>query len=299
MDDQLTISTPEQVAFHYERAGIGSRFMAGMLDYLIIGVIELLLFWGASLLMGGIIAGGGDQTSLNITLAFVVIIYFLVFWGYFALFELVWNGQTPGKRSGNLRVIRRDGQPIRASEAIIRNLVRIVDMLPGFYGVGLTVMFIDKEDRRLGDMAAGTIVVHEPLHTRLYDVRVSDAGARARVSGVGGQTISSRQPSPVSAGPLSARHSATRSPMPRNAYDPLPGISLREISPDDYRLAREMVARARRGELSRERSRQLAVQLAQGIASRMGHDFREWQARGWDPVVFLEAVLIARDARDL
>jgi uncharacterized RDD family membrane protein YckC len=279
MDDQLTISTPEQVAFHYEVAGIGSRFMAALLDHLILGAVQLLLFWAAGLVMGAVIAGGGDQTALNITIALILIINFVVFWGYFALFELVWDGQTPGKRSGNLRVIRRDGQPVRSSEVIVRNLVRLVDMLPGFYGVGLTVMFIDRDDRRLGDFAAGTIVVREQAYARLRDVRVPG-------------TAAGRTQSPP------ALSSIVSPPPIRPAYDPLPGISLRDISPEDYQLAREMVARARRGELSRERARELAGRLAQGLAAQMGHDFREWQARGWDPVVFLEAVLVARDARD-
>ena len=300
MDDQLTISTPEQVAFHYEVAGIGSRFVASMLDHLILGAVLILVSWGAGLIYGGISAGGGGEAALNLALALIILIYFLVFWGYFILFEILWNGQTPGKRAGNLRVLRRDGQPIRAGEAIIRNLIRLVDILPGFYGIGLIAMFVDRDARRLGDFAASTLVVREPLQTRLHDVRV--AVTRGQRPGVGGQSVGGRTQPVANLYPLSP-HSSVPSlhsgqALSPERYDPLPGVSLRDLTPDDYRLAREMIARARRGEMPRERARELAFRLAGGIAARMGHDFREWQARGWDPVVFLEAVLIARDARD-
>ena len=127
-----------------------------------------------SFLRIGTIGVGGDAGTY-VVLALIVLIYFALFWGYFMLFETLWSGQTPGKRAGRLRVIRRDGQPVGAGEVLIRNLVRIVDFLPGFYGIGLVVMFIDKEARRLGDMAAGTIVVREGDTTRLQDVRVQSA----------------------------------------------------------------------------------------------------------------------------
>ncbi|MFL5734523.1 MAG: RDD family protein [Chloroflexia bacterium] len=178
MDEQLTISTPEQVAFHYEMAGIGSRFMASLLDHLIIALLLFLLYCSTfSLLpvagLGG--ALGSDEASAGtyLLVAVLILVTFAVIWGYFMIFEIVWHGQTPGKRSGKLRVLRRSGQPIGAGEAVIRNLVRLVDFMPGFYGIGLTFMFIDKDARRLGDMAANTIVVREGTQTRLRDVRVS------------------------------------------------------------------------------------------------------------------------------
>ena len=74
---------------------------------------------------------------------------------------MIWNGQTPGKRLARLRVIRLDGRPVTLSESLIRNLVRLVDFLPAFYGVGVVTMFIHPQSRRLGDLAAGTLVVHE------------------------------------------------------------------------------------------------------------------------------------------
>jgi uncharacterized RDD family membrane protein YckC len=296
MDDQLTISTPEQVAFHYEVAGIGSRFLAALLDHLILILFQLFILWALGLLVSVARVGSG---LADFAIALVIIIYFLLFWGYFALFEIVWNGQTPGKRSGRLRVIRADGQPAGAAAIMVRNLIRIVDLLPGFYAIGLTVMFFNKDARRLGDLAAGTIVVHEPLVTRLSDVRVAPgptADAAAPRSYSAPQAPARTRPYTQPFGESPAYFSPGYRPPP--IPDPLPGVSLREIGPQDYRLAREMVMRARRGEMSRERSRELATMLAQNLAARMGHDFRDWQQRGWDPVVFLEAVLIARDVRE-
>ena len=274
MDDQLTISTPEQVAFHYEVAGIGSRFLAALLDHLIITVAIYLVYCGGLALMSGVVATGTADSFLNATLAIITLIIFLIIWGYFVLFEILWNGQTPAKRAGHLRVIRTDGQPIRAGEALIRNLVRLIDFLPGFYGIGFIAMFINRDARRLGDLAANTLVIREPTPTLLHNIRVMSQ-------------------SPV------ATTDPTRNPHStfRNTYDPLPGVSLHALTPDDYRLIREVVARARRAELAPDRAQNLALQLSQGIATRIGHDYRDWQSRGWSPIVFLESVLIARDAR--
>jgi uncharacterized RDD family membrane protein YckC len=293
MDEEFTISTPEQVAFHYETAGIGSRFVASLLDHLIIFSVLFFLTCAAFSLipaLGAAASLGEEAISAGayLVLAILVLINFLVFWGYFALFEIVWQGRTPGKRAGRLRVIRESGQPIGAGESIVRNLVRIVDFLPVFYGVGLITMFINKDSRRLGDFAAGTIVVRESEEVGLHNVRVSEP--------VPSYTPSSSYPAPYSWRPASETLSPQSSVLsPR--YDPLPGVSLRDVTPDDYRLIREMLERVRRGELQRDRARELSTRLAYGVASRMGQDFREWQSQGWDPLTFLESVLQSRDAR--
>ena len=96
----------------------------------------------------------------------------IFYWGYYVFFEMLWNGQSPGKRWVGLRVIRTDGTPITLSEALIRNLVRIVDFLPATYGVGIITMFIDKQSRRLGDLAAGTLVVQDRATISLHSLSV-------------------------------------------------------------------------------------------------------------------------------
>ncbi|MEO5952508.1 MAG: RDD family protein, partial [Chloroflexia bacterium] len=99
MDEHLTISTPEQVAFQYEMAGIGSRFVASLLDHLILITTLVLIncaFYG--IVLGSVIRGGNDSL-IFILLAIMTLVSFVLFWGYFVLFETIWNGQTPGKRS--------------------------------------------------------------------------------------------------------------------------------------------------------------------------------------------------------
>lgn len=89
------------------------------------------------------------------------LVFFVVYFGYYAIFESVWNGQTPGKRVAHLRVIQESGRPVLIWQAVVRNLMRVVDWLPGFYGVGLASALLSKQNRRLGDFVAGTVVVHE------------------------------------------------------------------------------------------------------------------------------------------
>src|SRR4029077_5834199 len=93
--------------------------------------------------------------------ALVTLVIFCINWGYYAIFEALWKGQTPGKRWAGIRVIKDSGRPINTFEAIGRNLARAVDVLPAFYGVGVIVMLLNAKHRRLGDYIAGTLVVHE------------------------------------------------------------------------------------------------------------------------------------------
>lgn len=97
-----------------------------------------------------------------------IIIFFLIRDGYFAFFEAIWNGQTPGKRFAQIRVIKDDGRPISAYDSITRNLLRIVDELPTMYFVGIVSVLFSSQNKRLGDYVAGTIVVHEK---RIQDAR--------------------------------------------------------------------------------------------------------------------------------
>jgi len=162
-DDTLRIDTPENVAFDYEVAGIGSRFLAAMVDTLLILVLQVVVLL-ATLLVGRSIAaatsGRGDRVT-GWVFAVMGLLAFAFFWGYYVFFEAIWNGQSPGKRWVGLRVMRTDGTPISLPESLIRNLVRLVDFLPAYYGVGIITMFINTQARRLGDLAAGTLVVRD------------------------------------------------------------------------------------------------------------------------------------------
>jgi uncharacterized RDD family membrane protein YckC len=158
--DQLRIDTPEQIALELPLAGIGSRFLALAIDTLIQTVVYLIT---AIIFIFTMPLGSSVFMFLPKLLgpALAIFILFAVYWGYFAFFEAIWSGQTPGKRYAGIRVIKESGRPINAFEAVGRNLMRAVDGLPGVYGVGLVCMMCNQQSRRLGDFVAGTVVVHE------------------------------------------------------------------------------------------------------------------------------------------
>jgi uncharacterized RDD family membrane protein YckC len=157
--DKLIIETPEQTSLDFPLAGIGSRFLAMVADTAIQGVTAFLLVLVIAYATPGLSWLGTITEQWAFALLFLAI--FLIYSGYFAFFEAIWNGQTPGKRYAQLRVMKDDGRPISAYDAIARNLMRAVDSLPAFYGVGVLSVLISKSNKRLGDFVAGTVVVHE------------------------------------------------------------------------------------------------------------------------------------------
>jgi uncharacterized RDD family membrane protein YckC len=160
-DDQLQIDTPEQIALELPLAGIGSRFLGLAIDT----VLQFLLYITGAFVFGSAAAVGIGRylqwIPLNWAPAIAILFVFCVYWGYFAFFEIIWRGQTPGKRVAKIRVIKESGRPINAYEAIARNLLRAIDALPGMYGVGIVCMMLNSQNRRLGDYVAGTVVVHD------------------------------------------------------------------------------------------------------------------------------------------
>ena len=155
--DKLTIDTPEQVHLEFMLAGIGSRFMATLLD----GIIQIILGIAISLLTVWVASAPLGRLAERWIVALSILAAFVLYWGYYAIFESVWKGQTPGKRWAGIRVIKDSGRPITPFEAAARNLVRIVDFMPSFYAFGLVTMLLNDKHRRLGDFVAGTLVVHE------------------------------------------------------------------------------------------------------------------------------------------
>jgi len=140
-------------------AGIGSRFIALLVDYLIWAAGFLVLMVLITVFLPGIRAF--SRISGQWAVAIYIFIIFLLNWGYFTLFEAFWNGRTPGKRVARIRVIQRSGRAIGLFESMARNLVRYVDQIPFFYAVGVITMFVTRQHQRLGDLAAGTLVVRD------------------------------------------------------------------------------------------------------------------------------------------
>jgi len=140
-------------------AGIGTRFIAGLLDSLILlaGMVVLAVI-GLIAMSGGALWGGSGLGAWVV--AGLVAMFFALYWGYFVFFELWMNGQTPGKRSQKIRVVREDGGALTFTACAIRNLLRVVDGEGGYMVAGVC-MFLTRKSQRLGDLAAGTVVVIE------------------------------------------------------------------------------------------------------------------------------------------
>ena len=151
-EDRVRISTPEGVDVELTLAGIGSRFIAALLDLLIQGSVLLSSAFALGVL-------GGNGTGL--AQAAFSVIFFLVFFGYDVLFEVRSRGRTLGKRWTGLRVVRTGGRPITFVPSCVRNVMRVVDILPSFYAIGMLSIFVTARNQRLGDLAAGTLVVRE------------------------------------------------------------------------------------------------------------------------------------------
>ena len=176
INEQVSVETPEQIDINFQQAGIGSRFYAALIDTALLTLISLVGYY----VNRQFISELGDIVG-NWLGALGGILVFAVFWGYYMVFEATTNGQTFGKLALGLRVIKEGGYPIGFADAAIRNLVRIVDFLPFLYGVGLLCMLLNRNWQRLGDLAAGTLVI------KIARTELKPTGTRSQV---GNQSIS-------------------------------------------------------------------------------------------------------------
>jgi uncharacterized RDD family membrane protein YckC len=159
--DDVRIETPEQIDVSLELAGLGSRFVARVLDWLVeLGMVVVVGILGA-VALGLLGVALGDKTGSIYLLTFLVAFLYAFFLGYDIYFEVRHNGQTPGKRRAGIRVIREGGAPLDFRSACIRNLLAAADFLPAFYFLGALIVLLTQRNQRLGDLAAGTIVIRE------------------------------------------------------------------------------------------------------------------------------------------
>lgn len=157
----ITIRTPESVAIDFTLAGIGSRALALIVDYVVLGLVELVLIISWSITMVQMIEAGNnlsfDSSSLQLWITAIIgVLAFALYIGYFVGFETWWHGQTPGKRYAKIRVICDNGQPERLLPATLRALMRPVDDM---LFLGFFCILISPREKRVGDWLAGTLVV--------------------------------------------------------------------------------------------------------------------------------------------
>lgn len=155
VDFSIKLTTPENTVIEFQLAGIGNRMGALAIDSLIIFLFQVIVSILAAIIymaFKDIFTEIGDTISAII----YVLLSFLTFNGYYIFFEYIWNGQSPGKRLFNIRVIRENGQPVGFLEVFIRNILRLADLLVGPYFV-----LFSKKEKRLGDYLSNTIVIKE------------------------------------------------------------------------------------------------------------------------------------------
>ena len=189
-EDRISVATPEGVTLEAALAGVGSRLAAGVIDQLLRSGVGLAVI----VLIALVGKGGVGDTPSGLAVAGLLVVLFLVQFAYDVLFETLAAGRTPGKRWTGLRVVKVGGAPVGFLASALRNLVRIVDALPGFYLVGIVTVLFTRNNQRLGDLAAGTVVIRDRRQatalpqarsvtddTALYDVSTISADEVATV----------------------------------------------------------------------------------------------------------------------
>ena len=251
LPDQLIIDTPEQVSIRFPLAGIGSRFLAILIDTLLQAAAYVALVLIFILIISAAPKSGTtgelSHTGEKWLIAGLILFHFLMYWGYFTLFEAFWNGQTPGKKLFRIRVIQDSGRQITFFESLIRNLIRIVDLLPSFYLVGIIAMACNRQHKRLGDLAAGTLVVHErPTEEPIW-------------GGTGPRTITAAAFQPAEREPdFLSQH---------NLAVALPADSIAQLSAEDLNVIDRFFSRALDMDLNTRA--QIAARLAAQMCAKM------------------------------
>lgn len=227
-----TLSTPESVELEYHLAGVGNRVFALIVDYSLL-LILLLVYWTiwvlfALQLFDYLSQLGGDYSAVPIWLLGIAILgNFVIYSGYFVFFELLWRGQTPGKRMAKIRVVREDGRPLGLSQAVLRSILRPID---DFIFLGLLFILLGKQEKRIGDWVAGTLVVQVESQSSKAQLQCSETAQRLALE------------------------------LPSQT-------TLTALSPDDFAILREYLTR--RASLTRPARQTLSMKLAHQIRQRI------------------------------
>ncbi|MFI5282009.1 MAG: RDD family protein [Candidatus Dormibacterales bacterium] len=244
-DEELVVATPERVSFGYQVAGLGTRALAQLIDLLIVTVI----------LAGVLVVAFALGVAASVTVGIVIAVLgaFVVIFGYFWTSEAFWSGQTIGKKALRLRAVGDRGEPLTLTQAGIRNIVRIADFLPFWYGIGTVVLFANGKGKRLGDLAAGTLVVKDSDSIQLWQL----PGARL-----------GPPPPPPAAGPVGAVVQAP--PAAATQAE----LFLRRLDPELRRFVSSYARR--RPQLSLEIRASLAGQVQQSLSAAAPELFAQY-----------------------
>lgn len=173
--NRFTLHTPESVELEFTLAGIGNRAYALVIDYIVLGLILIVLLVGALIFNSVLVevvkqlVGSTDRLELWL-IGVQLLIAFFIYVGYFVFFETLWSGQTPGKRYVKIRVIRDDGRPVRLQQSTLRALLRPFDDL---FFIGVFLIVFNSREKRLGDLVGGTLVIQEEQPRTIGALKVS------------------------------------------------------------------------------------------------------------------------------
>ncbi|UKO98960.1 RDD family protein [Nostoc sp. UHCC 0870] len=172
--NRVKYRTPESVELEFTLAGIGNRAWALLIDYLVLATI-LTTFLIAWVIIAGQLSDFWQQvfgsTFSQWLIAITFIVSFVIYAGYFVFFETLWQGQTPGKKAAQIRVVRDNGRPIGIQQASLRALLRPFDE---FLFIGAFLIMFSRQEKRLGDLAAGTIVIQAGTPTTSANIIISE-----------------------------------------------------------------------------------------------------------------------------
>lgn len=260
LDQRVEIETPEQVVITHTVAGVGSRGAAALIDFAIIGVALLLLVLAFELGVFPVMRHVGAGSLIDRVVgpwltAMMVFLSATVFWLYYVVFESLADGQTPGKRALGLRVVQDGGYSISFGASAARNIVRLLDLQPfPTYAIGIVSMLVSRGGKRLGDLVAGTIVVHEK-RVELAERPAAFPALGARLS-AGAGSAGATAPAPRAPGSEAAQPRA------------LPSETI--LTADEYALLDRFMAR--RQALDAGRRAALAAQLIARFRARLPDD---------------------------
>jgi uncharacterized RDD family membrane protein YckC len=263
-DDDVSVLSAENVFFEIETAGLAARFGAALIDITLqLFVLMLVSTLGALLVSYTMPIEIWATWMIYLGGAIYLLFAFLVIYAYYFFFEWLWDGQTPGKRALHLRVIQSNGMPITYWHAFLRNVIRIADFLPLMYGVGAVVGVLDTNNRRVGDLLAGTIVARERSETaksKILDIKVAVD-----------QFLSTGAPIEKPQAPTNAPPDALiAAPEMEEETDAQAAAMRRRLDAQDYELARDFLGR--RETLPPVARMRLANSLAARLVAKLGDD---------------------------
>ncbi len=260
-DEDLAILSAENVSFSVETAGLGSRFAALALDTFYQILVYILLLLAALGIENYLLPFNSmPQWLESSVIALYFLLTFVLFFGYYFVFEWLWDGQTPGKRYFGMRVMMSNGLPLTVTAALARNAVRIVDFLPGAYGFGALISVSNALNQRMGDLVAGTLVVRETKDAKQRKPMSINAAVEAFLSAA---TTVPGQAAPPTIWVEDEELRIENAPV----FDAEAAAISRKLTREDYELARDYAAR--REALPPQARERLGRALANRLATKL------------------------------